>query len=515
LGVSWPRESYFLEFAWDGDEVEEQVDSPLLAASVVEAVRDFADLVFILEADGRIRDSKVYESILPYQPSSQVIGKKIQEVLPSNPAELIVGHLSAVFQTGTAISFEFSLLAAGGPRWFDGRISLLPPSRAILLARDITAHRNADARMQQQLRQLSSLRSVDLAIASGLDLKLLLSMLLDQVTDLLRVDAVSILLLNHETNILNYSSGKGFLTNVLHPARLKVGEGFAGRVALERRMINIANLAGAIQDVQPSALVSQERFVAYYGVPLVAKGKTLGVLEIFHRAPLNPDADWLEFLNIISGQAAIAIDSAMMYRDLQRSNVELGLAYDATIDGLARALDLRGKEPEEHTRRVTDLTVRLATRMGMERQALVPLRRGAILHDIGMVAIPDGILFKAGPLTTEEWEIMHRHPDIAADLLTPITYLAPALEIPRHHHEKWDGSGYPNHLSGEHIPLAARLFALADVYDALTSDRPYRGAWTMREAASYIEDQTGKHFDPHLVPEFLKLVTGMDSNRAN
>jgi response regulator RpfG family c-di-GMP phosphodiesterase len=222
---------------------------------------------------------------------------------------------------------------------------------------------------------------------------------------------------------------------------------------------------------------------------------------------LNPDADWLDFLNIIAGQAAIAIDGAMMFRDLQRSNVELGLAYDATIDGWARTLDLRGKESEEHTHRVTDLTVRLATRMGVETKDVVHIRRGAILHDVGKVAIPDEILFKAGPLTADEWEIMRRHPGIAVDLLSPITYLAPALEIPRHHHEKWNGAGYPDHLHGDQIPLAARLFALADVYDALTSPRPFRDAWTKLDATRYIESQAGDHFDPHLVPEFLKMVS--------
>ncbi len=271
-------------------------------------------------------------------------------------------------------------------------------------------------------------------------------------------------------------------------------------------MINIANLAGVSPDFRRSGVIAEERFVSYYGVPLVAKGRTLGVLEVFHRSPLHPDADWLEFLHIISGQAAIAIDSAMMFRELQRSNVELGLAYDAAIDGWARTLDLRDKQPEGHTRRVADLTVRLATNLGVENKDVVHIRRGAILHDIGKVAIPDEILFKAGPLTGEEWEVMRRHPAIAVDLLAPISHLNPALEIPRCHHEKWDGTGYPDRLHGEEIPLAARLFALADVYNALITDRPYRQAWTRQAAVEYIQGEAGRHFDPRLVPEFLKLV---------
>lgn len=478
----------------------------LQADPVLDAVREFADLVMILDADARIVECKIDHSILSQQQINALIDNKIRAVLPMKSADLIEEHISNVHRNGKPVSFEFSLPAADCLRWFEARLSRLPPAHLILLARDNTAARAVEARLKQQIRRLSALRSIDLAIASGLDLKLLLSMLLDQVTDLLHVDAASILLLNHETNILNYSSGKGFITSILQPVRLKVGEGYAGRVALERRMINIANLAGAIPDVRPSALVSHERFVAYYGVPLLAKGKTLGVLEIFHRSPLNPDVDWLEFLNIISGQAAIAIDSALMFRDLQRSNVELGLAYDATIDGLARTLDVRGKEPEEHTRRVTDMTLRLADRMGVAKRDVIHIRRGAILHDIGMVAIPDEILFKAGPLTVDESAIMRRHPDIAVELLAPIAHLASALEIPHYHHEKWDGTGYPDRLSGENIPFAARLFALADVYDAMISPRPYREVWSKQDATRYIESQSGRHFDPQLVPEFLKLV---------
>ena len=491
------------------------MDYLLRADPALDVICAFANLVFILDEDGTILDYKIEGVVLPHRQTNEIIQGKIFDILPVIQTNLIKGNLSIVFQTGTTKSFEFSLPSAEGSRWFDARLALYSRSNAILMAREITTHRLTEARLQQQVRQLSALRSIDLAIASGLDLKLLLSMLLDQVTTLLRVDASSILLLNHETNILNYCSGKGFITNLMHPARLKVGEGFAGRVALERRMINISNLAGTTPDDHISALVTHERFVAYYGVPLVAKGRTLGVLEIFHRSSLNPDADWLEFMNIIAGQAAIAIDGAMMFRDLQRSNVELGLAYDATIDGWARTLDLRGKESEEHTHRVTNLTVRLATRMGVETKDVVHIRRGAILHDIGKVAIPDEILFKAGPLTGDEWEIMRRHPGIAVDLLSPITYLAPALEIPLHHHEKWNGAGYPDHLCGDQIPLAARLFALADVYDALTSPRPYRDAWTKLDATRYIESQAGDHFDPHLVPEFLKMVSEYKDERFN
>jgi putative nucleotidyltransferase with HDIG domain len=196
----------------------------------------------------------------------------------------------------------------------------------------------------------------------------------------------------------------------------------------------------------------------------------------------------------------------MMFSDLQRSNAELSLAYDATIEGLSRALDLRDKETKEHTARVTNITVKLAIRLGIKQPDLIHIRRGAILHDIGKVAIPDQILFKPGPLMKEEWDIMRRHPDIAVELLSPVNYLEPALEIPHWHHEKWNGTGYPDGLHREDIPFSARLFALADVYDALISKRPYRSPWSKWDAVQYIESQSGTHFDPRIVPEFLDLI---------
>jgi putative nucleotidyltransferase with HDIG domain len=237
---------------------------------------------------------------------------------------------------------------------------------------------------------------------------------------------------------------------------------------------------------------------------LIAKGQVKGVLEIFHRAPLHPDEEWLEFLETLAGQAAVTIDNAELFTDLQRSNMELALAYDATIEGWSRALDLRDKETEGHTQRVTEMAERLARALGMSEEELVHMRRGALLHDIGKMGISDTILLKPGSLTDEEWETMRQHPEYAYNLLSPISYLRPALDIPYCHHEKWDGTGYPRGLKGEEIPLAARIFAVVDVWDALRSDRPYRKAWSEEKARAYIREQAGKYFDPRVVEVFLK-----------
>ena len=471
-----------------------------------EYVQTFADLVFILDKNGSILDYKSGNSSIVSLSLDTLLNKKIQDVLHSGKKGGLDRGLHTLSKEELAMPLEFSLPIAGKERWFDARLISNPPSQFILSARDITRYKESEIRMQTQLQQLSALRSIDLAIASGLDLNLLLSKLLDHVTTLLHVDAASVLLLGDETNMLKFAAGKGFRTNILQHTRLKLGEGCAGQVALERRMINIPDLTKEKVEFDRSPLFSSENFVTYYGVPLMAKGRLLGVLEVFHRTFIDPNSDWLDFLNIISGQAAIAVDSAMMYKDLQRSNIDLSLAYNATIDGWSRTLDLRDKETEGHTRRVTDITLRLAASIGMDDAELIHIRRGATLHDIGKVAIPDHILFKPGPLTNEEWETMRQHPRYAIELLSPINYLAPALSIPHWHHEKWDGTGYPDRLGREDIPFSARLFALVDVYDALTSNRPYRNAWSKQDAVQYIENQSGKHFDPGLTTEFLNLI---------
>ena len=199
------------------------------------------------------------------------------------------------------------------------------------------------------------------------------------------------------------------------------------------------------------------------------------------------------------------ITRAKAIKELKQSKIQLLSAYDETIKGWGYAIDLKDNETEEHSKRVTKLTLQLAKMLGVNEEDMVHIRRGAYLHDIGKMGIPDKILLKPGKLTDEEWEIMKKHPVYAYEMLSSINYLHPSLDIPCSHHEKWDGSGYPQGLKGEEIPLSARIFAVVDVYDALTSDRPYRKAWTKDKAMKYIEEQSGKHFDPQVVDVFLRL----------
>jgi putative two-component system response regulator len=192
--------------------------------------------------------------------------------------------------------------------------------------------------------------------------------------------------------------------------------------------------------------------------------------------------------------------------NLRNANKRLSDAYEATIEGWSHAMDLRDRETEGHSRRVTELSIRLAQAMGMSEEEIVHLRHGALLHDMGKIGIPDSILHKPDNLTEQEWAIMRQHPRFAFEMLNSIEYLREALEIPYFHHEKWDGTGYPQGLKGEQIPIAARIFAVADVWDALTSDRPYRPAWSREAALGYIQEQSGKHFDPRVVELFFKVI---------
>jgi PAS domain S-box-containing protein len=358
---------------------------------------------------------------------------------------------------------------------------------------------------ERRLSHVQALRAIDRAITTGHDLPATLNIILDQVAAQLHVDAAQVLLLDAQTQTLEYAAGCGFRTATVEQASWRIGEGDAGRVALERRTVSIANLA-EMEGASQAPLLFSEGFAAYYGVPLIAKDQLQGVLEVFQRVAHAPDPEWLDLLETLAGQAAIAIDNVMLFDGLQRANLDLTLAYDTTIEGWSRALDLRDKETEGHSQRVTAMTLRLATTMDINAAELVHVRRGALLHDIGKMGVPDGILLKPGPLTDDEWVLMRQHPVYAYDLLLPIAYLRPALDIPYCHHEKWDGTGYPRGLRGEQIPLAARIFAVVDVWDAMRSDRPYRKGRPDAEVHEHIRSLSGTHFDPQVVQVFLERI---------
>ncbi len=357
-----------------------------------------------------------------------------------------------------------------------------------------------------RLEQLQALREIDAAITGSLDLSLTLKVVLAQVVRQLSVDAAAVLLLKEITQTLEHAGSRGFRGEGIAKVRLPLFRSALGTTMADRQQIVAPGPTAAAAWLAELPTLQEEGFQAFAALPLVAKGQLKGALLVFQRSPLAVGPEWPEYFRSLASQAAIAVDNATMFEDLQRSHSRLLAAYDATIEGWSRALDLRDHETEGHSLRVADLSVRLAEVLGVGGDELTHLRRGALLHDIGKVGVPDHILHKAGPLTDEEWAIMRQHPVHAYRLLASVQFLRAALLVPYCYHEKWDGTGYPRGLKGKEIPLVARIFAVADVWDALTSDRPYRPAWSKERAIAYICEQAGKHFDPEVVAAFLQLA---------
>lgn len=429
------------------------------------------------------------------------------------PEEDLYGMMSQVedgMHRTIPITFRFRC-KDGRIIWLEGRNVAITDGNGVMVAhegivRDITERKRTEEQIQRQLERLNALRTIDTAITGNLGLQNTLSVLLDHVLLQLGADAAGMLLYNPATERLEYSASKGFRSDQIPRLYLPYGAGPAGRAIRAGQTIQISCPEELDDDLGMYRLWEKEGIISYYGSPLVAKGDVVGVLEVYHRTESHRDAEWLSFLNTLAGQAAIAIENARLLENLQQANLDLTKAYDATLEGWVGALDLRDRETQDHTLRVTELTLQLAQRMGFPEEDMIHLRRGTLLHDIGKMGISDSILHKPGPLNDEEMAAMKRHPDYAYQLLSKTDYLNKAIDIPYCHHEKWDGSGYPRGLKGNQIPLAARIFAVVDVYDALISDRPYRSAWDPEKAISYIRDESGRHFDPEVVRNFLELL---------
>lgn len=495
--------------------LEEMVNAKvkeLLKISTREAVilENSNDAVITCDSDRNIVFwNRMAEEIFGYS-KEEVIGKDILLIVPDQYREghaegfrraIQKGRISprklypveGLRKDGTLIPVEISMST------YKSNGELLVTA----IIRDITERQTSESRIKHQLDRLAALRSIDMAITASLDLRVTFNVILEQIAATIHADAADILLLNPHTLRLEYAAGRGFRTKALQFTHLRIGEGYAGKSALENRVIYISNLKDEGGDMLRAPLLSKEDFISYVCAPLISKGNIKGVVEMFYRIKCEPDPEILDFAEAIALQAAIAIDNASMFNDLQRSNLDLSLAYDTTIEGWSRALDLRDKETEGHSQRVTEMTVRIARDMGMSEEELIHVRRGALLHDIGKMGIPDNILLKPGKLNDEEWVIMRKHPLFAYELLSPISYLHSALDIPYCHHEKYDGTGYPRGLKGEQIPLAARIFSIVDVWDALRSDRPYRPAWTKEKTLEHIKSLSGLDFDPKIVENWI------------
>jgi putative nucleotidyltransferase with HDIG domain len=390
-------------------------------------------------------------------------------------------------------------------------------SRAI---QDMTDVSQSLLRLEQKIseeltskqHQLEALIGIGSVINSSLGKKRVLEEVIDSLVKLMRAERGFLILKDPITGTLKPQTSRGIDHVNLEEEAFKVSGTIVRKVVETGVPILTTN---AQQDPR---FVGQESVVAFnlrsiLCAPLKLKDTLIGVLYVDNRVHTGifQESD-LNLITAFADQAAVAINNADLFEKLKRTNfqleaanIELGIAYEATLRGWVRALDFRDKETEGHTQRVTVLTQRLSQAMGVDRELLEHITRGALLHDIGKMAISDEILRKQGPLTAEERAIMQKHPVYAYEMLSPIEFLRPAIDIPYCHHEKWDGSGYPRGLRQDEIPFAARIFPIVDVWDALTSDRPYRKAMPYDEVRRLVRADSGKHFDPLVVEAFMDL----------
>ena len=353
--------------------------------------------------------------------------------------------------------------------------------------------------LHRMLQKMERLMEINIMLNSTLELAQVLDLIIAKAVEMLECEAGSILLCNKEENCLMFSASTSADSKSLAQIHIPLTDSLAGTIFSRNIPLVVNNVD---QDIRHNASVAaqiQFQTRSLLGVPMRIQDRVIGVLEALNKKQGTFTEEDVKILTAIASQAAVAIENAQLVEALQES-------YESTLEGWAAALDLRDKETEGHSRRVTLLAVQLAQEIGMSREDVSYLRQGALLHDIGKMGVPDSILHKNGPLTEQEKAVMRQHPVNAYNMLYPITHLRPALDIPYCHHEKWDGSGYPSGLKGEEIPLAARIFTIIDVWDALRSNRPYRKSWPVKKTIAYIQKQAGKSFDPKIVDRFVEII---------
>lgn len=359
---------------------------------------------------------------------------------------------------------------------------------------------------EQRMQHLQALRNVDIAITSSMDLETTFSVLLEQVLTRTPASAADILSLEQKSMTLRQVISRGSLASSQPRASISISNSLAGQVVLSRRILLVPNVNLTTTDQKINKWLTAQGFQAYIGIPLISKGKMRGILESFYTQPISPDEDQIALLESFASQASIAIDNITGFNELQQTHTSLVLAYDSTLISWASSLETRHFETKGHTERVADITLQLARHLGVPKEQLIHIWRGALLHDIGKIMIPDSILLKTGPLSEEEWQVIRQHPLYATQLLSPISYLSTAREIPQYHHERWDGSGYPEGLKGTVIPFSARIFMVVEVFDALLNEQTYRPAWPREKAIAHLRENAGILFDPNVVEKFLELL---------
>lgn len=465
------------------------------------------DAIFQFQRDGTITDFQPANNFVLLVPPETLLGKSVVEVLPANVAQPALKEFAKALDTGEMQVWDYQLAEVDGFHDYEARCVPLGDDEVLVIVRETTERRRAEQESLHRKVVAETLVRIASHLNSELELESLLGVICRETAQALNVPVTTVSLYDREREQFVLAAAKGLPDEVL------VRFAPLSRAEYDTLLQQRGTTRMITPNVQTlSTLVNADLYKAIdmrttVSISLLQGNEPVGRLNIATLGtPREFTEEELALLQGIAHEAAIAISNAQLFEDLQQANVELAQAYDTTIEGWSRALDLRDKETEGHSQRVTEMAMRLARAMGMSEDELVHVRRGSLLHDIGKMGVPDAILLKPGKLTDEEWEIMRLHPVYGYTLLEPITFLRPALDVPYSHHEKWDGSGYPQRLRGEQIPLAARIFAIVDVWDALRSDRPYRAGWPAEKALAHILDQSGTHFDPEVVEAFMQMI---------
>jgi|GEM_PF-2406350 len=463
-------------------------------------VENSFDGMILMSAERRpIYVSPSYTRVTGHQPQ-ELIGIYGPDFIHPDDREATANATRTILQQpGKSVTVEYRLRHKDGHYiWVETIATNMledPNVQAIVLN-----SRNISDRKQHE-KELSAIVAISAALRTAPTREDIFGVLIQQLIQLISCDAITIETIDEDSGEVVTQAAHGLWAG-LQGTSQATAMGFNALIAETHQPYYSANLDLDSHGAYPPE--AREGIHSTMGVPLIAQQKLIGFLWC-GSAHSMIETD-MRLLLAVGDIAANAIQRAILHEKTRKSAIELAVAYEATLEGWAHALELRDQETEGHARRVVERTVYLALCLGVPGEDLIDIRRGALLHDIGKMGVPDTILLKPGTLNEREWETMRRHPEFAKAMLRRIEFLRSALDIPYCHHEKWDGSGYPQGLKGEEIPLAARIFAVVDVWDALTTNRPYRSAWSFEQAKAYMLEQSGKHFDPHVLDVFLTSV---------
>lgn len=494
------------------------------------------DIILTIDRDGHIYFINKIPSVFAAQTHEE---SNIFDLIFEDSITTFKAMLERVYQRQAPQYGEFAVItSSGGKAWYTVSANLIDEGSSaqhlILVARDITTQKQNDALIEQRNQEIRILYEINQMISSSLDINTIYDHLYEGISQMMDCDHLMISSYEPDKKMICYAYGRldGEQVEIEKLPLLsleKEGMGVQSQVIHERKPILIKDIQKEMSSAANAFYVTgkipvydskhadqltknSQKVVVRSGilVPIVLENEVVGIIQVFSRQLNAYSVQDIRIMQALAAQVAVASNNAKLYRDLRASTEDLFLAYDRTLEGWSTALQMREKETAGHTKRVAELSMLLAERLGIPEEERIHIWRGALLHDIGKLVIPDDILHKTEYFDEKEWETIKQHPIYAYEWLSPIEYLRPALDIPYSHHERWNGSGYPQGLSGESIPLAARMFAVIDVYDALSSDRPYRKAWLHENVLQYIKEQAGTEFDPAIVAVFLDMIQELD-----